>query len=405
MRALLIWGKQISVTISKTEQIEKQLFLAFTGILLAVGALMVFSSSMTSLAGDSEQVYFQKHAFFLIISISAGFFASVVPSRYWMKFAPYVFLTTVLLLVAVLIPGVGHRVNGAQRWLRFGPISFQPSETAKLTVPLIVCWIRCKQDGDLKSSTFYGVLKISVLVSIPLGLILNEPDLGTTLFVAIVATISMFLSGVSLRYFITAGVAAIPALFGLVALKPYQLARIQGFIQTWTNPEEAPYQIRQSLTTLGVGGIEGTGLGRGWQKLSFLPEANTDFIFAVIGEELGLLGTIGVVTLWLGLYFSGLRLIKNARSSFESILATTLLTQLLLQAALNVAVVTAMVPPKGISHPLISYGGSNLVTSLIAIGMIISLTKGPTSQEVDTNTVYEIEDIPVEPDKLSAIPS
>jgi len=366
---------------------------------------MVFSSSMTSIAVDSGEIYFRKHVIFLIISLCAGFFASVVPHRFWMKFAPFVFAVTVLLLIAVLIPGVGHRVNGAQRWLRFGQISFQPSETAKLTVPLMVCWIRCNQDGSLKASTFFEVVKIATVVLIPLGLILVEPDLGTALFVATVATISMFLSGVPLRYFITAGVAAIPAIVGLVALKPYQLARIQGFIQTWTNPEEAPYQVRQSLTTLGVGGIEGTGLGRGWQKLSFLPEANTDFIFAVIGEELGLLGTIGVVSLWLGLYFSGLRLIQNARSSFESILATTLLTQLLFQAALNVAVVTAMVPPKGISHPLISYGGSNLVTSLIAIGMIISLTKEPNKHEVESTIVHDFEDIPVEPDILSAISS
>lgn len=339
---------------------------------------MVCSASMTSLSSRAEPIYLYKHGVFLAIAILSGTIAATFPALFWRRSAPFLYLVVVGLLVAVLLPGIGHRVNGSQRWLRLAGISLQPSEIAKLCVPMLICWFRVDAGNNLKPVTIGQMSRITAIVAIPLGLILFEPDLGTTLFIAIIAGLTLFLSGLPIRYFLLAGVLLAPACVGLVALKPYQLARIQGFIQTWTNPDAAPYQVKQSLTTLGVGGIQGTGLGRGWQKLSFLPEANTDFIFSVIGEELGLIGTAGVLALWLGLYVSGLRMVRNCTAnSFESLLASVLLTQLVLQAALNVAVVTALVPPKGISHPLISYGGSNLVMSVTAIGMVISLTRSP----------------------------
>jgi cell division protein FtsW len=166
-------------------------------------------------------------------------------------------------------------------------------------------------------------------------------------------------------------------------MKPYQQRRIAGFLESWANFDDAPYQLKQSLVTLGAGGLHGVGLGRGWQKLSFLPEANTDFVFAVIGEELGLIGTLSLIALWCGLYLSGLRMLNHLdRSRFAYLASFTLLTQLTGQAMLNIAVVTAMVPPKGISHPLISAGGSNLVVSLLAIGIVLSLSRNDVASEL-----------------------
>jgi cell division protein FtsW len=162
-----------------------------------------------------------------------------------------------------------------------------------------------------------------------------------------------------------------------VSLKPYQMQRISGFLAAWTDLSQAPYQLQQSLMSLGAGGVTGVGIGRGWQKLSFLPEANTDFVFAVVGEELGLIGTLGLIAVWIGLYIAGLRTLRHLpRTGFEYAAGFTLLTQLVLQAALNVAVVTAMVPPKGIPHPLLSYGGSNLVVSIVSLGIVLSLSGG-----------------------------
>lgn len=390
-------------TVDLKESSAKQaLFLALVGVLIAVGTLMVYSSSMTAIARNNDGTYFAKHLAFLVISILGATLAAFIPARFWRQLAPFIYLSSILLLLLVLLPGFGHRVNGAQRWLRFGGLSFQPSEAAKLSVPLVICWMRSSVDRSLKPSTFIDLFKVVLLIGVPLGLILVEPDLGTTLFVAFAAALSLFLSGVQLRFFFCAGCLGVPAFIGLIALKPYQLARVQGFIQTWTNPTEAPYQVRQSLTTLGVGGVQGTGLGRGWQKLSFLPEANTDFVFSVIGEELGLIGTLGVIGLWIGVFLVGLSLIQKCNGGFEKVLATTLLTQLLVQAALNVAVVTAMVPPKGISHPLISYGGSNLVTSLVAIGMIVSLTRSEAAIEphVDATLDPNFEDTEIDHESL-----
>jgi cell division protein FtsW len=209
-----------------------------------------------------------------------------------------------------------------------------------------------------------------------LPLVLLEPDLGTTLFLAVGAGLLLFLAGWPVRNFLIGVAVAVPAVVALILVQPYQLRRITGFVAAWTDPASAPYQVRQSLITLGSGGLTGTGLGRGWQKLSFLPEANTDFVFAVVGEELGLIGTLGLLVAWSGVFAVGLRLLGAVSSRrYEFLCGTTLLCQLVGQAVVNMAVVTALLPPKGIALPLVSYGGSNLVTSLAAIGMILSFSR------------------------------
>ncbi len=213
-----------------------------------------------------------------------------------------------------------------------------------------------------------------MLVILPL--VLLQPDLGTALFLGAGSGVLLFLARWPLRNFAVILSAAIPAVVYLVVNRPYQMQRIAGFLAVWNDPEAAPYQLKQSMMTLGAGGSWGAGLGRGWQKLSFLPEANTDFVFAVIGEELGLLGTLFVIALWIGVYLFGLKLLsQHERGSFAYLAGVTLLTQIVLQAAINVAVVTAMVPPKGIPHPLMSYGGSNLVTTLMAVGVIVAFSR------------------------------
>ena len=368
--------------------------MTFAVMLLAVGVLMVDSSSMSSRAFEADPIQLSKHLVFLTLAIVAGTVAAILPKSAWKNIAPVIYLISILLLVAVLVPGVGHRVNGSQRWIRFAGWTMQPSEIAKLSVPMAVCMIRFRGVTNLPAS--HGRIDTTLtlcLVAIPVGLIFIAPDLGTALFVSMGAAIALFLSGWPLRRFVFIAILMIPAGIGFLVLKPYQLSRIEGFIQTWQDPESAPYQVKQSLTTLGVGGLNGTGLGRGKQKLSFLPEADTDFVFSVIGEELGFVGTIGIVTLWIGLYLTGSRLISRTDSgTFESVLATTLLLQLVLQAAINVGVVTAMLPPKGISHPFISYGGSNLVTSVFALGMILSLTRREVGTDASSEIVFPTED-------------
>ena len=356
-------------------ELSRQLFVAFAALLLGFGLLMVHSSSVTSWPTEFEQVHLSRHLVFLVIGVIAARFAASQHPEFWQRFAPWLFVITVALLVLVLVPGIGVRVKGAQRWIRIPGVSAQPSELAKIAVPLTMCWL-VDWNRDRLSHWFAGTVPFVIPVLIAVPLVLIEPDLGTAVFLLGSATLVLFLGGWPLRNFLLGIGVCVPVAIGTLAMKPYQQRRVTGFLESWANFDAAPYQLKQSLVTLGAGGLHGVGLGRGWQKLSFLPEANTDFVFAVIGEELGLIGTLSLIAVWCGLYLSGLRMLNHLdRRRFAYLASFTLLTQLTGQAMLNIAVVTAMVPPKGISHPLISAGGSNLVVSLLAIGIVLSLSR------------------------------
>jgi cell division protein FtsW len=244
----------------------------------------------------------------------------------------------------------------------------------------MLCWILDRNRSRLNHLVL-GTIPFAIPTVVAVSLVLIEPDLGTALFLLGGATLVLLAGGWPLRNFVLGAAAAVPACFSILVMKPYQRQRVVGFFETWADFEAAPYQLQQSLVSMGSGGLLGVGLGRGWQKLSFLPEANTDFVFAVIGEELGLLGTLGLLALWCGLYLNGLRMLNRLDpGGFSFVAGFVLLTQVVGQALLNVAVVTAMVPPKGISHPLISAGGSNLIVSLVSLGIVYSLTRDTASE-------------------------
>lgn len=376
---------------------DRRWFLTLAGVLLGFGVLMVHSASITSRPTNFEQIHLSRHLVFLTLGLAAAGCAVILPVRVWRWLAPWLFALTLVLLVLVLIPGIGTRVKGAQRWLRLGPASLQPSELAKLALPLFLGAVLERYRGWLRS-WMVGPIVFCLPAALMVPLVLLEPDLGTALFLCFGVAVMLWLSGWPVRNFLAGVCTAIPAVVYLVINKPYQLQRITGFVATWTDLNQAPYQIQQSLATLGAGGFWGVGLGKGWQKLSFLPEANTDFVFAVIGEELGMLGTLSVVALWSGLLYFGLRLVAPLpRGGFERTVATTLLLQIVFQAALNIAVVTALVPPKGISHPLISCGGSNLVVSLMCLGAIVGLANPARRDEslAGELQVSDLADAPV----------
>jgi cell division protein FtsW len=344
---------------------------------------MVHSASVTSRPTDFEDVYLTRHLMFLAIGVVAAAVAALQPARFWRQCAPWLFLGTLILLAAVLVPGIGVRVNGAQRWIRFQGWSMQPSELAKIALPLLTAqWIEAA--GDRIRGWWSGTVPLALPTAMAVPLVVLQPDLGTAVFLAMGTLLALFIAGWPWRNFLLAMATCVPAAYGLFAMKPYQQQRIAGFLKAWSDWDAAPYQIKQSLMTFGVGGVFGVGLGKGWQKLSYLPEANTDFIFSVIGEELGLVGTLSLMVLWCALYLTGLRMLAHLNNRrFEFLAGFTLLTQLAAQAMLNIAVVTALVPPKGISHPLISVGGSNLVVSLLSIGIVLSLSREASPSPVD----------------------
>ena len=360
---------------------QRGLFVCLASVLIGFGLLMVHSASATSWPSEMEQVHLFQHLLFLGIGICGLCACAYLPARFWYHASPALFAATIALLVLVLIPSIGTRVNGGQRWLRFRSWSVQPSEIAKVTMILFLCRLIQNRRENL-SRWFHGTVPFLLPLVIVVLLVFRQPDLGTAAFLFMSGAITLFIAGWPIRNFVLGLAAAVPAAVYGLALKPYQLRRITGFMAMWTDSDQAPYQLKQSLLSLGVGGLNGIGLGRGWQKLSFLPEANTDFVFAVVGEELGLLGTLSLLLLWIGMYFSGLRILSQLpQPSFCRIAGIALLTQLAVQAALHVAVVTALIPPKGIAHPLLSYGGSNLVMSMVALGIVLSLSRADPERD------------------------
>lgn len=390
----------IDASLLKEQHDFRGLFMAIACVLIGFGVVMVHSASITSWPTEFEQVYLSRHLTFLTLGLIVAGVCSRIPGDLWLRHAPWFLAVTVVLLAAVLIPGVGTRVNGAQRWLRYGGVSLQPSELAKIALPLMACrlvWFRAGDRGWLKD-----LIAASIPIAVVIPLVLPEPDLGTSLFLLMSYAIALFVAGWKLRYFVVGSVLTIPALVSLVALRPYQVRRITGFLDTWSNIDAAPWQLKQSLLTLGTGGLMGVGPGQGSQKLSYLPEANTDFVFAVIGEEFGFMGTLGIILIWIGFFLTGMRLLARTQS-WARAAGTALLIQLTLQAAINIAVVTAVVPPKGIAHPLISYGGSNLVTSLATIGIILSMSRSVPPANLPAPESGEIfdGDETLEPDMIN----
>jgi len=355
--------------------LPRKLFLSLAAVLFAVGVLMVYSASVTSRPTDFERVYLTRQLAAAAVGLAATAFAATRPPEFWRQAAPIAFWSVLLLLVVVLLPGVGTRTKGAQRWLRVAGVSVQPSELAKIALPLMVCAVVTARRSRLRR-WWSGTVGVLWPAGLMVPLVLVEPDLGTAAFLAGGVAIALWVGGWPIRNFVALGLLVAPAVAGLSLLKPYQYRRLVGFVEAWSDFDAAPYQLQQSLVTLGAGGWLGTGLGKGWQKLSFLPEANTDFVFAVIGEELGFVGTVALVIVWCGLLIVGVRMLAAHESgSFAFLAGLTLLSQLVLQAWLNVAVVTALVPPKGIAHPLVSAGGSSLVVSLVTLGIVWSLSR------------------------------
>jgi cell division protein FtsW len=312
---------------------------------------------------------------FLAAGVCFAVMASRYPADFWRKAAVPIALCTGVLLAAVLVPGIGSRINGAQRWFRYATVSVQPSELAKLATILFLGWA-IERQGDKIREFWRGW---APLVVIPIGfaaLVLVEPDFGTAVFLLSIAAMMLFLAGVPMLHMGVIVGTIVPLFAVLVISQPYRMKRMFEFVNGWSDPNVAPYQVRQSLVALGVGNVWGSGLGQGWQKLGFLPEANTDFVFAVIGEELGLAGTLAVLALWVVFLICGVRIALRQRDDrFVYLTSLGLVCQSVFQATVNIGVVTGTLPPKGISLPFLSAGGSNLVVSLVSVGVLMGLTR------------------------------
>ncbi|MBI4563179.1 MAG: putative lipid II flippase FtsW [Planctomycetes bacterium] len=345
-------------------------------LLLGIGLVLLYSASAVaaqqSARGDSFY-FFRKQVLWAALALGVFAVTARIPFEFWKKARFPLFAVTLLLLALVLVPGIGSPINGARRWLHAGGWAFQPSELAKLTCAFFVCG-HMAEYPDLVRHFRWGFLPAFAAIALTCGLIVVEPDLGTAAFLGLVMTLTLIVGGTRWMHL------ALPAGLGTAALVGYavtHLSHVMPRIEAWLHPEADPFgkghQIRQSLIALGAGGWWGEGLGRGVQKLFFLPEVHSDFIFPVLGEELGFLGAVSVLCLYVAFGVAGWKIVRRARSDFGFLLAFSLTMCIVLQAALNLMVVTALVPTKGIPLPFLSFGGSSLCFSMASAGILVNI--------------------------------
>ena len=342
--------------------------------LAILGTVMVFSASAvradTEHGGDGYY-YFKRQIFFLIVGIMALVVGAAIPYGTWEKVVIGLLGVTVFLLILVLTP-LGHTANSASRWFRFGPLSLQIGEFAKLVVVMYMARYLSERGDRLKTEPKLIIPPIAVM-GVIFFLVAREPDLGTAMFIGLLGCSMLFLSGVPGRFLAGIAIASTPVITYLIMAKDFRMQRMKAFLDPWKEYDGSGFQLVQSYVAFGDGGLFGTGLGAGKSKLFFLPESHTDFILAVIGEELGFIGVIVVLSLFAVLIVKGMRVSSAAPDSFGALLGAGLTLMIGLQALLNCMVVLGLVPTKGVPLPFISYGGSSLLTSMIAAGILLNV--------------------------------
>lgn len=344
-------------------------------VLTCFGVVMVYSSSSIMAAKRyADGFYFLKRqGIFAVAGLAVMALAMRLDYHHLRRLAVPFLLFCVALLALVLIPGVGSNAGGASRWIRLGPISIQPGELAKLGLVVYMAHSLAKKREKVKNLA-KGFLPYMIVLALLLALMLLQPDLGGAMALGAVAMIMLLVAGTRLTYLLSIAIVAAPLLYYAVMNVDYRRRRIMSFLNPWEDPTNTGFQIIQSWIAFGTGGLAGNGLGQGKQKLFFLPEAHTDFIFAVVGEELGYLGVFVVTAMFLVLVLRGIRTAVAAPDDFGRFLAFGLTLLLGLEAFVNIAVVMGMLPTKGLALPFLSYGGTSLLTTLLAVGLLLNVS-------------------------------
>ncbi|MDD2400612.1 MAG: putative lipid II flippase FtsW [Clostridia bacterium] len=343
-----------------------------TMVLLAIGIVMVFSASYYDTLENDPYFYVRKQLTWGLIGLVAMF---VMMKIDYFRLKPYVniiFAMSFLLLILVLIIGEEH--HGSTRWIDLGFTNVQPSEIMKLCMVLFLA-SKLSQIGPRIKNFSSGLAPYLLLLCVVGGLIMKEPDLGTALSIVGTAVVLLIVAGMRLKHFAFLGVAGMGAVAALIYQETYRLKRITGWWDPWAYPSTEGYQAINSLYALGSGGFFGMGLGNSRQKLDFLPEQHTDFIFAILGEELGFVGCFLVILLFFLIAWRGYRIALTCPDVFGSLLATGITTMIVLQAFMNMGVVTGLLPITGISLPFISYGGSSLLFSMLGVGILLNVSR------------------------------
>ena len=355
-----------------------KIFLAVVLILVGFGIVMVYSTSGVHAETQGNEHYFLlRHIFSILLGVSVMTLVSLLPYTYFRRpgvILPLLFFALALLILT-LMPGIGAKINNARRWLPIGNLrTFQPSEMAKLILVLYFAGYMVKKQKKITSFTF-TVLPSLMILGAFFVLVVAQPDLGTALNLLILIIPILFIAGVRFAHLVGVFLAALPVIAGIIWANPYQKMRLLRFLDPWQDAKGAGYQLIQSLIAIGKGGIAGVGLGRGQQKLFYLPEPYSDFIFSSVGEELGFIGAMVIILLFAVLIWRGMVIAFNAPDLFGAYVAFGLTLLIGVQAIINLGVVTGLLPTKGLPLPFISHGGTSLIVCLAASGILLNISK------------------------------
>lgn len=361
----------------RTEKKADTTFMAIVFILLVFGLVMISSAGvvLSKVKFDDEYYFFKHQLFFGVIpGLLLLFVVQKINYNFWKKIAVPLFFISIVLLILVFIPGFGIRLQGASRWIRLGPLSFQPTEMIKLSIILyLALWIESR--GKKLKDIAEGLLPFSVILGLVGFLVLKQPDLGTLGSIVLISIAMFFVSGVPISFIFSIGAFGAFLLFVLIKLEPYRMNRLLTFFDPKLDPQGIGYQINQALLAIGSGGILGLGLGHSRQKFNYLPEPIGDSIFAVIAEELGMIGASALVFLFFLLALRGYKIAKNAPDQFARLVAVGITSWIIFQALINIMAIVGLIPLTGIPLPFISYGSTSMVFLLVGVGILLNISR------------------------------
>lgn len=359
----------------RARPIEYSILYTATLCMLAAGAVMVYSASSAEslLDGSGDpSTYLKRYVLFGLVGLAVMYAASRYGLRLARRLTPLLLGVSFALTLAVMVPGVGVSVNGATRWLGAGPLQFQPSELLKLALVLYAVQVLATRPRSVE--TLAGIARpLLLVVGAACALLMAQPDMGTSMVICFAIGALLVAAGTPLRHIGALGAALASLAFVLAVVEPYRMARMTAFLNPFADAGDTGFQAVQGLTAIGSGGLLGVGLGESVQKIFYLPEAHTDMILAIIGEELGVLGMLGVAALYLLIGYAGLRAAKAARDRYSKLLAAGITSLILCQAILNFFAVLGLAPLTGVPLPFISYGSTNLIVLLAGMGLLLNV--------------------------------
>ncbi|WP_083402328.1 putative lipid II flippase FtsW [Bacillus sp. MUM 116] len=356
------------------KKVDKLLIIAILFLSL-FGLVMVFSASfpLSLVDYNNPRIFFAKQLKSFVIGMVLFIITAIIPYRIYGKFSPFFVMISIFFLIIILIPGIGVERNNSQRWLQLGPLVIQPTEAVKLVMILYFSYIYAKKQEYI-NDFWKGVMPPLLLLAIVFLLVLKQPDLGTATAILLPCGFILLCSGARAIHLILLGSITVGGISFFAITAPYRLERITSFLNPFADPNGNGYQLIQSYFGIASGGIWGQGLGKGIQKLGYLPEAHTDFIMSVISEELGVFGVLIVIISYLFIMYRGVRISLKSREPFAKLLAIGLTFQIMVQAVFNLGAVSGLLPITGVPLPFISYGGSSLIILLISSGILVNLS-------------------------------